>query len=121
MLVKAFEEIEVWQEARKLVNTIYDLTANVVLKNDYGLKDQMQRSAVSCMSNVAEGFDSDTKQQFIQLLAYTKRSASEVQSTLYVALDRTYISKKEFEKAYSQATSVRKLANGFIRYLRENQ
>jgi four helix bundle protein len=70
------------------------------------------------MSNVAEGFDSDTKQQFVQLLSYTKRSASEVQSELYVALDRKYIAKEEFTESYTQAASVRKLANGFIRYLR---
>jgi len=70
------------------------------------------------MSNVAEGFDSDTKQQFIQMLSYTKRSASEVQSELYAALDRKYINESEFENAYNQAQLVRKLANGFIRYLR---
>lgn len=46
------------------------------------------------------------------------RSSSEVQSELYVALDRKYIGREEFENSYSQAESVRKLANGFIRYLR---
>lgn len=117
MQIKKFEDIEVWQEARKLVNIIYNLTSNVSFKRDFGLKEQIQRAAVSCMSNVAEGFDSDTKQQFIQLLSYSKRSASEVQSELYVALDREYINKDEFNKIYSQAELVRKLTNGFIRYL----
>ena len=118
MMIKSFEEIDVWKEARKLVNHVYDLTGKQIFKKDFGLREQIQKAAVSCMSNVAEGFDSDTKQQFIQMLSYTKRSASEVQSELYVALDREYIEKEEFNKAYSQAQAVRKLANGFIRYLR---
>lgn len=118
MLIKRFEEIDVWKESRKLVNMVYDLTGKSVFKQDFGLREQVQKAAVSCMSNVAEGFDSDTKQQFIQMLAYTKRSASEVQSELYVALDRKYITQKEFDGAYEQAQTVRKLANGFIRYLK---
>jgi len=78
MKIKSFEEIDVWKEARKLVNMVYDLTEKTLFRKDFGLKEQIQRAAVSCMSNVAEGFDSDTDQQFIQLLSYTKRSASEV-------------------------------------------
>lgn len=118
MLIKKFEDIDVWVEARKLVNMVYDLTNKELFKRDFGLREQIQRAAVSCMSNVAEGFDSDTKQQFIQLLSYTKRSSSEVQSELYVALDRKYITKTEFDECYNQAKSVGKLLNGFIRYLR---
>lgn len=118
MLIKRFEDIEAWKEARRLVNMTYDLTGKPLFRKDFGLREQIQRAAVSCMSNVAEGFDSDTKQQFIQLLSYTKRSSSEVQSELYVALDRKYVTEKEFDYAYNQAASVRKLTNGFIRYLR---
>jgi four helix bundle protein len=118
MLIKRFEDTDVWKESRKLVNMIYNLTNEDLFKKDFGLREQIQKAAVSCMSNVAEGFDSDTKQQFVQLLSYTKRSASEVQSEIYVALDRKYITKEEFEEVYNQAKSVRKLANGFIRYLR---
>lgn len=118
MLIKRFEDIDVWKEARKLVNMIYDLTSKNLFKRDFGLREQIQKAAVSCMSNVAEGFDSDTKQQFMQMLSYTRRSSSEVQSELYIALDRKYINKEEFDSSYNQAELVRKLANGFIRYLR---
>ena len=118
MLIKQFEDIDVWKEARKLVNMIYELTNKDLFKRDFGLKEQIQKAAVSCMSNAAEGFDSDTKQQFVQMLTYAKRSSSEAQSELYVALDRKYITEKEFNDSYNQAKLVRKLANGFIRYLR---
>ncbi|MBM3246588.1 MAG: four helix bundle protein [Candidatus Omnitrophica bacterium] len=121
MLIKQFEDIDVWKEARKLVNMVYNLTNKGLFKQDFGLKEQIQKAAVSCMSNVAEGFDSDTKQQFIQMLSYTKRSSSEVQSELYAAIDRKYITEKEFGDTYNQAKSVRKLANGFMRYLKNNR
>lgn len=70
------------------------------------------------MLNIAEGFDSDTKGQFVQLLSYSKRSSSEVQSILYVALDNRYITTDEFSSVYEQAKSVRKLCSGFVKYLR---
>lgn len=118
MVIKRFEDIDAWKQARILVNMVYSLTSKTVFSKDFGLRDQIQRSAVSSMSNIAEGFDSDTKQQFMQMLGYSKRSSSEVQSQLYVALDRKYINEEEFEDCYKQAGSVGKLVNGFIRYLR---
>jgi len=121
MKIKSFEELDVWKEARKLTSTVYALTDSASFKKDYGLKDQIQRAAVSCMSNIAEGFDSDTDQQFIQFLTYAKRSASEVQSILYVAKDLRYINQNEFTSAYDFATAIRKLCSGFIKYLRKDR
>jgi len=118
MLIKKFEDIDTWKESRKLMRMVYELTDRNPFKRDYALKEQIRRATVSCMSNVAEGFDSGTKQQFILMLTYTRRSASEVQSGLYAALDRNYITKNEFEDCYNQAQLVRKLSNGFIRYLK---
>lgn len=118
MKIKSFEDSDGWQEARKLTRAVYTLTGGVSFRKDYGLKEQIQRAAVSCMSNIAEGFDSDTDQQFIQFLGYAKRSASEVQSVLYVALDVGYVKQDEFMLTYNLATTVRKICSGFIKYLR---
>lgn len=118
MTIKRFEDSDAWQEAKKLTSVIYKLTNKTLFKKDYGLKEQIQRAAVSCMSNIAEGFDSDTDQQFIQFLGYSKRSSSEVQSILYVALELNYITEDEFKSAYDLATAVRKLCSGFIKYLK---
>jgi len=118
MKIKNFEDIEAWKEARKLVKLIYRLTNGSRLRKDFGLKDQIQRAAVSCMSNIAEGFESGTNPQFIQFLLYTRRSTAEVQSILYAALDMGHITNKEFGESYQQANLVAKLTNGFIAYLR---
>ena len=97
---------------------VYDFTSGNKFCKDFGLKDQIQRAAVSCMSNIAEGFDSQTTREFTQYLMYSRRSLSELKSQLYVALDREYITKEEFNKCYEQAEKVAKLSNGFIRYLK---
>jgi four helix bundle protein len=72
------------------------------------------------MANIAEGFDGRSPQEFIRFLSYAFRSATEVQSHLYVALDQAYLMKDEFENdLYQQAVETKKLINGFIRYLRK--
>ena len=70
------------------------------------------------MHNIAEGFDADTNAEFIRFLGYAKRSCSEVQSELYVALDENYIAKEEFDNTYEQARRTRAAIHGFIKYLK---
>ncbi len=69
------------------------------------------------MHNIAEGFDSETNAEFIRFLRYAKRSCSEVQSELYIALDEEYISSDEFNDVYEQARRTRATVRGFITYL----
>ena len=59
--ITRFEDIEAWQTARKLTNIVYDFTSNENFARDFGLKNQIQRAAVSVMSNIAEGFESHTQ------------------------------------------------------------
>lgn len=87
MTVKCFEEINAWIEARKLTKRIYDITNETRFSKDFELKDQIRRAAVSIMANISEGFDSQSNEEFIRFLIYARRSSSEVQSHLYVALD----------------------------------
>ena len=70
------------------------------------------------MHNIAEGFDSETNPEFIRFLRYAKRSCTEVQSELYVALDEKYISADEFNDTYEPAARTRAAIYGFINYLR---
>ncbi len=72
------------------------------------------------MANIAEGFDSRSNPEFIKFLGYALRSASEVQSHLYVALDQGYLDKQQFDRIYQQAVTVKKLILGFIRHLKDS-
>lgn len=118
MKIERFEEIQAWQEARKLTKMIYGITGEPLFSKDYGLKDQIQRASVSVMSNIAEGFDSQSDADFIKFLIYSRKSATEVQSHLYVALDQEYISEKIFHEIYNKIVEIKNLINGFIRYLK---
>ncbi|MDD4035555.1 MAG: four helix bundle protein [Candidatus Cloacimonadaceae bacterium] len=118
MVIRDFTEIEAWKQARILVSDVYRICNETKLSRDYGLRDQIQRAAVSIMSNIAEGFDSNSTSSFVNFLSYSFRSASEVQSLLFVALDVEYIDSDVFDKLMEQTTSVKKMIGGFIRYLK---
>lgn len=111
-LIKKFEDIIAWQEARKLVASIYKLTNTGALAKDYGMRDQIQRAAVSAMTNIAEGFDCESKVEFARFLGYARRSAVEVQSLLYAAFDVGYINELDFNAEYQQAEKTKALIGG---------
>ncbi len=117
--IEKFEELKCWQKARELANHVYDLTVQIPFSQDSGLRSQIQRAAGSVMHNIAEGFDAGSNKEFIKFLKISRRSASEVQSQLYLALDRDYISQQDLETGYLIATEAKKLINGLIAYLRK--
>jgi four helix bundle protein len=117
--IQRFEDLQSWQKARQLANAVYDLTAQPGFAKDFKLRDQIRDAAGSVMHNIAEGFDSGTDPEFIRFLKIARRSASEVQSELYLALDRKYITADELKTAYDLATEAKRLINGMIAYLRK--
>ena len=118
--LRQFEEIEAWRLARILTRRVYQCSALGRFARDRGLQAQMRRAAVSIMSNIAEGFERGGSREFAQYLAVAKGSTAEVQSQLYVAVDVGYISPAEFEDLQRQATSIKRLLAGFIKYLRQS-
>ena len=117
MKVKRFEDLQVWQDARMFVKSIYELTSFDNFKKDFGLKDQIQRAAVSIMNNISEGFERDNNKEFRKFLGYSKGSAGEVRSMLYIALDLKYISKEEFNSNYQNAVNIITQIANFKKYL----
>jgi four helix bundle protein len=118
MKIERFEELESWKKARELANLIYDLTEQERFKKDFRLCGQVRDASGSIMHNIAEGFDAGSDAEFIRFLKISRRSASEVQSQLYLALDRKYIAKSQLQTAYDRAVEIKKLINGLITYLR---
>jgi len=119
MKMERFEGMEAWQLARELTPKVYRLTKKLELAKDYVLKRQRQAAAGSWMHNITEGFDSETKAEFIRFWRYAKRFGTEVQSELYVALDEEYKSPKELEDVYEQARRTGAAVRGFINYLKK--
>jgi|TARA_B110000908_G_C9862999_1_gene274937 four helix bundle protein len=116
-----FEEITAWQKARVLTSDVYTITRQKPFCQDYGLVDQIRRASGSIMHNIAEGFDAGSNKEFVRFLRYSFRSASEVQSQLYIALDASYIDQSEFELLYEQSTEIKKIIAGLIKYLLSQQ
>ncbi len=115
--IRRFEDLQSWQKARQLANVIYDLTDHPNFSRDLQLRNQIRAAASSVMHNIAEGFDSGTDPEFMRFLKMARRSASETQSELYLALDRKYITCAEQQAAYDLASESKKLVNGMIGYL----
>lgn len=118
MKLEKFEDLACWREARALTNSVYGLCEQPSFKRDLRLRDQLTGASVSSMNNIAEGFGSLSNQEFRRFLLYARRSVSEVQSCLYVASDRKYITAEEFDSVYRQAGLTRKVIDGLLRYLR---
>jgi len=110
--ITKFEDLIAWQEARKLVKMIYKLTSIRALAKDFGMRDQIQRSSVSAMTNIAEGFDCESTAEFARFLGFARRSAVEVQSLLYAALDVEHIKEETFRVYYEQAKKTKALIGG---------
>jgi four helix bundle protein len=120
MAVKRFEELEIWQEARRLTEAIYRLTKTESFLKDFALRDQVQRAAVSVMSNIAEGFERGGNQEFIQFLYVAKASCGEVRSQIYVALDQGYMSKMDSEESIIDFRRLSGMIGNLINYLRRS-
>ena len=115
MRIERFEEIESWKEARLLVSDVYKLLGHC---RDYGFKDQIQRAAISVMSNIAEGFDRGSNREFVQYLIISRGSASEAKSLVYAGLDVGYLTQDAFEAVMLRCNKISNLLNGFIRFLK---
>ncbi len=116
--ISRFEDIRAWQEARQLVRMVYGMTGTGKFARDFGLRDQIQRASVSVMTNIAEGFGARSNPVFKQFLTYAQRSALEVQSLLYVAMDVGYIAKEQFVITYEHTEKVAALVGALKKSLR---
>ena len=119
--IKSFEDLTVWQDARKFTNKIYNLTNKFPKEELYGLTSQIRRATVSIMSNIAEGFDRRSDKELTNFLSIARASSSEVQNDLYIALDLRYISKEEFKETYIEAKEIAKQINGLMTYLKSGK
>lgn len=110
--VERFEELIAWQKARDLTRAIYEATRQGAFAKDFGLSGQIQRAAVSIMSNIAEGFERGGRGEFHQFLSTARASCAEVRSQLYVALDVGYLDQVTFDRLMEQAEEVARILGG---------
>ena len=90
--VGKFEDLEIWKEGMRLATKIYDA---LEMCRDFGLRDQMQRSAVSIPSNIAKGYDRGTNKEFVYFLNVAKGSCAELRTQIYLAQHTGIISERQ--------------------------
>ncbi|MBI2055458.1 MAG: four helix bundle protein [Candidatus Sungbacteria bacterium] len=115
--IRRFEDLHCWKKARELTRAIYNEFKDL---KDYGFKDQIQRAAVSVISNIAEGFESGTRQEFLNYLYIAKGSAGEVRAQLYAAVDIGYLNIEKFKYLNALAVECSQLIDSFIKSLKSS-
>lgn len=121
MAIKDFEELEIWKLARDLTNQVYAVSSRGNFSKDYALRDQIRRSAVSIISNIAEGFERGGNPELIQFLCIAKGSCGEVRCQLYIALDQHYIEKQVGEEMVNSFRKLSIMINKFVEYLKRSR
>lgn len=116
--IERFEDLLCWKKARELTSEVYKALKDC---KDYGFKDQIQRASVSVMSNIAEGFERGTKQEFLNYLYIAKGSAGEVRAQLYAAHDIGYINIQTFKYLKSLAEECSRLLSSFTKSLKTSE
>ncbi len=99
--IERFEDVKGWEKGRELCKLVYDVTNKAPFSRDYGLRDQIRRAAVSVISNIAEGFESQNDRTFIRHLYIAKGSSGEVRAQAYVAMDQGCVTPEVFNQIYA--------------------
>lgn len=115
---KRFEEIIAWQKARQATKLVYEVTSQGNFSKDFGLRDQIRRSSVSIMANIAEGYGRRSDKEFSNFLNIAHGSIAETQSHLYVALDLNYLPEDDFEKLYGLFDEDSRMVMGLTQHLK---
>ena len=114
--VGKFEDLEVWKEGMRLATKIYGALNTC---RDYGLRDQMQRAAVSIASNIAEGYERNTNKDFVRFLYIAKGSCSELRTQIYLAIEIGIFDKATGDKLLESTRKISVMLHNFIKVRKE--
>lgn len=108
---QSFEDLVIWQDGMKICYQIYDALEHC---HDFGLRNQMERSAVSVPSNIAEGYELSSDRAFIRHLYIVKGSAGELRTQLYISIRQKYISEELGTELLTQTKKLGGMIQKFI-------
>ncbi len=115
MAYKSFEDLEVWKQAVRTAVRVYEMLKEC---RDFGLKDQMTRSAVSISSNIAEGAERDSRAEFVRFLHIAKGSAAELRTQIYIAQQVQIISDPAAQELTTALKRISAMLHNLIKTLK---
>ncbi|MBM4041814.1 MAG: four helix bundle protein [Planctomycetes bacterium] len=117
---RSFEDLPVWQKAVDLADTLYDVTEREAFARRYSLRDQMERAALSVSSNIAEGFERGTREEFLAFLYIARGSCGELRSQLVFCHRRELIPSGVYGPLRELCLGVSKQLGAFAAYVRDS-
>ncbi len=114
--INKFEDLLVWQEGVQLAVAVY---GSLKACKDFGLKDQMQRAAVSIPSNIAEGFERNSNKEFVHFLYVAKSSCGELRTQLYLALELDLLAKETGQVLLEKTKKISAMLHNLIKTRKE--
>ncbi|WP_247233047.1 four helix bundle protein [Telluribacter sp. SYSU D00476] len=115
--IEKFEDLVVWQEGFSLATRLYELLSGC---KDFGLRDQMQRAAVSIPSNIAEGFERYSNKDFIRFLRIAKGSTGELRTQIQIAIRIGVLSQESGEELINKTRLISSMLHSLIKTRTEN-
>jgi four helix bundle protein len=119
--VRSFEDLHIFKESRALVSQIWKVTSAGQFARDFVLTNQIRRATVSVVSNIAEGFERESRQEFARFLGIAKGSCGEVRAQLLIALDQQYLNQEQHQILSSRAKQVSAGLANLARFLRNSR
>ncbi|PJA48556.1 MAG: hypothetical protein CO170_02350 [candidate division SR1 bacterium CG_4_9_14_3_um_filter_40_9] len=119
-VMATIENIGVWNKAVEFAKDVYKLCKdNANIYKDFGLRDQIQRSALSIPSNIAEGADRGSQKEFLRFLFIARGSCSELKTQMHIVKKLDYIADADFKNIMDKLDEIHKMINGFINTIKK--
>lgn len=112
--IRKIEDLEVWQEARKLSKTVYRLIEKLPKKEEYNICRHLRENARGTPANIAEGFYRHFKKERLHLLDVAKGNLGEIKSDCYLCYDNKYIAYQSLRNLIEQIHKTETMLNGLI-------
>jgi len=112
---KGFKDLIVWQKAKDLAIKVYRASEEGDLNRDFGLRDQVRRSAVSIASNLAEGDERDTDRESVRFFYIAKGSLAELRTQIGIAYEIGYLRQQFYESIETDCITLGKMIGALIK------
>ena len=116
---KGYHKLILWQKAREFVKLIYKVTEKFPKAEEYGLKGQLRRAAVSVVLNIVEGYRRSSTKEFIRFLNIAGASLTEVEACIEIATDLGYFTQAEYKLLEERRVEIEVILFSFEKSLRK--